>query len=412
VEKRILVAEDDPKSGKMLKELLDGEGYSVTLAVNGKEALDVFQKNPFPVVITDLEMPVMDGRELIDRLNESTVHPVIFVETVHAEPDVIIDLMKIGVHDYLIKPIDLVDLVIKVHRSFEIAELQRMKAIVEREKVLRLEQQLEWYRFESRLTSKEIKSQTGQALFHSMHTSFSQGIGFGTILSIGMIMASGAKKEGSNYIVDGQIFDYFQDNLRMIEKIIDTFKEIDILNSNAIDFEETNYPRFHAMVRETVQEMEPMAKFKEHHIMLSDMKQGHDDRAYSINTGYFKKVLQELFFNAFKFSQPKTGVVVMTGIENGLLNLTIINTPIKDQEGRIGIPMEYENIVFEPFYRLTKTSQDKYRTLDFGLGLTLVETIIKKHNGTVKIGNIRDYSTLSEGSETRVSVTVNLPEKK
>ena len=409
MEKRILVVEDDPKSGKLIKELLETEGYIVSLAPNGREGLELFQKNPFPVVITDLEMPVMDGREFISRLNSLPEIPVIFVETVHSEAGIIIDLMKSGVHDYLIKPLDLDDLLIKVHRSFEISELQRCKTIMEKEKFIRLEQQLDWYRFENRLSTKDIKSQSGQALFHNLHTSFSQGIGFGTIVSLGMIMVSSAKKQDNKYMIDEELFNYFTGNLKMIDKTIDTFKEIDNLLTNKIDLVDVTYPELHGLIREIVEEMEPYAKIKEHRFMVSDMKKGHDRDVISCNRQYLKKAAEEIFLNAFKFSRAGTGVVVIVDVDNGQIMLSVISTPEKDSEGRRGIPMEYENIVFEPFYRLVKTSQDEYKTLDFGLGLTLAETIIKKHNGVIKIGNIRDYSNLSEGYETRVSVTITLP---
>ena len=92
--KRILIVEDDEKSLNLLRELLTTNGYAVLATKNGKEALEAFQKEPFSIIITDLQMPVMDGKELIEELNKFTPKPIIFVETVHKNPALIIKIMK------------------------------------------------------------------------------------------------------------------------------------------------------------------------------------------------------------------------------------------------------------------------------------------------------------------------------
>ncbi len=133
-QKRILVAEDDTSIANMLKDLLQGEGYAVDIAGNGKEALDFFKRDPYPVVITDIEMPIMDGNELVYHLNQYDFPPIIFIETVHREVEMIIDVMRKGVHDYLTKPIDLDELLIKVYKAFEFYELKRTNREVVKQK--------------------------------------------------------------------------------------------------------------------------------------------------------------------------------------------------------------------------------------------------------------------------------------
>ncbi len=60
---RILVIEDDLLSQAILKDALEQDGYSVELAGNGREALGLCQQEHFPIIITDWEMPEMDGLE-------------------------------------------------------------------------------------------------------------------------------------------------------------------------------------------------------------------------------------------------------------------------------------------------------------------------------------------------------------
>ena len=66
--KRILIAEDDITTGKMLCDFLKSTGFTVEIAFNGNEALKKYQDDSFQVVIVDIGMPVMDGNELIGHL--------------------------------------------------------------------------------------------------------------------------------------------------------------------------------------------------------------------------------------------------------------------------------------------------------------------------------------------------------
>ncbi len=68
--------------------------------------------------------------------------------------------------------------------------------------------------------------------------------------------------------------------------------------------------------------------------------------------------------------------------------------PVRNSKGFEGIPFEYENLVFEPFFRLSEFTLEQFNTLDYGLGLTIVEKIIMKLGGKISVSNIVDYSNL------------------
>jgi signal transduction histidine kinase len=86
-----------------------------------------------------------------------------------------------------------------------------------------------------------------------------------------------------------------------------------------------------------------------------------------------------------------------------------LSEPEKGSEGILGVPPEYEKIVFEPFYRLSKLVYEQFKTLDFGLGLTLIEKIIIKHGGDVVLKNIIDHSDIKREPLFKVSLTITLP---
>lgn len=103
----VLVVEDNPQNRKILKGLCARQGLEVALAENGREALDLLANGPFAVYIVDLMMPVMDGRTFIGHLKERYPDAVILVQTALDSAATIIDIMKLGVFDYVIKPIDI-----------------------------------------------------------------------------------------------------------------------------------------------------------------------------------------------------------------------------------------------------------------------------------------------------------------
>jgi K+-sensing histidine kinase KdpD len=91
------------------------------------------------------------------------------------------------------------------------------------------------------------------------------------------------------------------------------------------------------------------------------------------------------------------------------IEIEILNTPIPNDDGSKGIPLECENLVFEPFFRMTKKLYEAYKTLDFGIGLTFVENVITKHKGRVSATTITDYSGKDKTGILRVSFAILLP---
>jgi DNA-binding response OmpR family regulator len=108
----ILLVDDDGKSLDILTDLLEFEGYRVFTATNGRAALDVLEQNDMDLVITDFEMPVMDGFELLQSVSRGYPElPVIMLTGKNRENvQKAISAMKEGAYDYLLKPVDLTEL--------------------------------------------------------------------------------------------------------------------------------------------------------------------------------------------------------------------------------------------------------------------------------------------------------------
>ena len=123
--KRILIVEDDPNFGKILKEYLTLNDYDIVLATNGIEGFEKFNKSYFDLCILDVMMPYKDGFTLAKEIREKNDEvPIFFLTAKHLKEDVLKGF-KIGADDYMTKPFDSEVLLAKIK-----ATLNRKKKIL------------------------------------------------------------------------------------------------------------------------------------------------------------------------------------------------------------------------------------------------------------------------------------------
>ena len=104
--KKILIVEDDPNFGKILKEYLTLNDYDIVLAKNGIEGFEKFNKSDFDLCILDIMMPYKDGFTLAKEIREKNDEvPIFFLTAKHLKEDVLKGF-KIGGDDYMTKPFD------------------------------------------------------------------------------------------------------------------------------------------------------------------------------------------------------------------------------------------------------------------------------------------------------------------
>lgn len=102
---RVLVADDEEGVRSFVAEALEREGHEVVQAADGAEALRAAREEPFDVVITDLRMPQMDGMSLVRALRTEQPDVELIVLTAFGDVSTAVEAMKLGVFDYLQKPL-------------------------------------------------------------------------------------------------------------------------------------------------------------------------------------------------------------------------------------------------------------------------------------------------------------------
>ncbi len=125
----ILVCEDDFAIKTMISTKLKQENYSVYTAQNGQEALNLMEKQQIDLVISDIMMPEMDGYEFVQTLRETKYTLPILMITAKSQLESLEEAFKLGVDDYMVKPLRLEELVLRVKALLRRSQLEAEKVL-------------------------------------------------------------------------------------------------------------------------------------------------------------------------------------------------------------------------------------------------------------------------------------------
>lgn len=117
--KKILLVEDDEYVLGSIKILLNKEGYEVNTALDGLEALGLYRKDSYDLVVADLKMPQMDGIELLKQLKLEFPDVSLIMMTAYGSIRSAVEAMKIGAYDYVTKPVSAEEIRLVIQRAFE-----------------------------------------------------------------------------------------------------------------------------------------------------------------------------------------------------------------------------------------------------------------------------------------------------
>lgn len=157
---KLLVVEDDPNLGDILKEYLEMKGYEPTLCRDGEEGWNKFKKDKFDLCLLDIMMPKKDGFTLAKEIKKVQENlPILFL-TAKNQKDDIIEGLKIGADDYLTKPFSMEELLLRItailRRTQKSTEISALKTYTFGDFVLHYDEQfIEGPEGKHKLTSKE-----------------------------------------------------------------------------------------------------------------------------------------------------------------------------------------------------------------------------------------------------------------
>ncbi|MCP5108942.1 MAG: response regulator [bacterium] len=361
---------DDSKSARVVvSKGLMSEGITVIEAEDGARAFEIMcnKMSQIDIVITDIEMPVMNGGELCQKIRKElglVDIPIIFFTGI-ADRKKLLEVFQSGGTDYLVKPFIKEEMIARILVQVEKNQLNRLL----RTSINDMREHL------------KIKNEMIAVLSHDMRTPLNGIIGFSNLL----LQKADLEPEYKENIV------LIKESGKMLLSLIN-----DILDLSKIQTEKDKLEMKPVSVLEVVQKsinaLNTLAELKKQEINLDNrtsncMIMGNDDA--------LMRVINNLLANAIKFT-PEEGwieIIIEPG-KNGLITISVIDTGI-------GIPMDRLPHLFDKYSRISQegTAGEK----GTGLGMSIIKEIVEMHGGKVEV-------TSKMGEGTHFTITLPQPE--
>ena len=130
---RILVVDDDEATADSLKLNLQEEGYTVDTALTGAKAIELFDQGGHHLAICDLQLPDMDGLEVMRHMKDARPTTEVIVVSAHGSTTQAVEATKAGAFDFVDKPLDFEELELRVQNALKHRELLTENANLRRQ---------------------------------------------------------------------------------------------------------------------------------------------------------------------------------------------------------------------------------------------------------------------------------------
>ena len=375
---KILVVDDEPDLETLVKQKfrknIRNKEYEFFFAENGRHALDVLDDIEVDLVLTDINMPEMDGLTLLSKLNERNYFLKTVIVSAYGDMENIRTAMNLGAFDFITKPIDFKDLEITMVKT-----IKHILQLRENAETLRENDTLKIYLREIK-AQKRLKDRFFAIISHDLRGPVSSFQGITQIISLYLQQAKYEELEKMMKEVD-QATD-------QLSKLLDN-----LLNWASSELSQIPYKpevvAIDTMINDLFGIFEPIAKSKDIKLKTSIASKSS---AY-VDFNSTVTIFRNLIHNALKFT-PEGGTIDITAKPNGQQ----VAVSVHDS----GVGMNQEQI--DNLFILTEKSST-YGTKGekgIGLGLQLVQEFTKLNKGQVEV-------TSTKGKGT--TFTINLPIK-
>lgn len=408
-DRRVLIVDDEEPVRKLFASFLS-DRYTCSTAANSEEALALLSREPFALVLSDIIMPGLSGVEL---LREITAHfpdtAVVMISGVDRTQRVL-DAVRLGAYDYLIKPVDLEVLQMTVERAIVrrnfLRDARRYKLDLERRNV------------ELKQRKAELQRLQGQIIQNAKMASLGQ-------------LAAGVAHELNNPA--GFIFgnmEILRDCSQGLERLLEFYERIQLttedaaqvqLIKNEIDYKNTlgdlssiiaDCHEGAERIRDVVHNLRLFSRLDEAEFKKIDIHEGIEStirllsRYYNSGpiklirdygktplvdcyAGQLNQVWMNLLVNAAQALIEPGEVRIATRREDQMVIVTISDTGC-------GIATEHLKNIFDPFFTTKPVGEGT------GLGLSVTYSIIKRHNGVIKV-----ESSIGKGTTFTVAIPID-----
>jgi len=379
----ILIADDSADIRNLLADYLRGLGYRVQTAPDGEKAVALIGAQPFELVITDFQMPRLDGLGVLQAVKAHDLDIEVVILTGHPTAESAIGALRKGAYDYLLKPVENLD---EVGHVVENALTQRRltlenRRLMEELRVLnvnlanRVAQRTEQLRqaYVQLQSLHQMKAQFVSVTSHELRTPLTQ-----ILLSADMLKDQISRRSLSGAEV------YLREMVlqsQRLQRLIDNLLDFSLMERNEfkLNLGECHLP---VMVRSTAELWRPRIEAKR--IDLGLAVPDHDI-ALVADEPRLQNALGQLLENALKFTHP--GGRIMVGVHGPTRapwpEAASPFSVIAVIDSGIGIPADQQRAIFDAFTQVDMSDQRRYGGL--GVGLTITARIVTAHGGRVTL---------------------------
>ncbi|MBI4533368.1 MAG: response regulator [Candidatus Melainabacteria bacterium] len=342
---KVLIADDDPLSLKLLESLLTQEGFDVALAHTGDIAWQILQSEDGPqMAVMDWLMPGMDGLEVCRKVRKRDCdrdnYTYVVILTVKGQHDDLVEAMDAGADDYIVKPFDPQELKVRLRAGRRVVDLQR--ALVERTQLLQ---------------------NVAYALTHDLQAPL---MALGMILNQALEGAHGQLPEDLCRVL-GNAKSSNEELLRLVDRLM---RVAQLAENHSFYIPATIQPvDIYELVLQCRSELEPLWAGKEHSISV----ESHcpDNRIAGVRPE-LRRLIINLLDNAIKYTPVKGSIDVLVVPADHCLRVLI-------KDSGYGIPEEDRPHLFSRFWQAGKAKLG----VTTRLGLYLCRSIVEAHGGTI-----------------------------
>jgi signal transduction histidine kinase len=381
MENRILVVDDEKEIRDFLfKALSRIAGFRVELAENGEEALKKIEKEIFDLVLTDLQMPDMDGLQLVAEIAKSKPDILTVLMTGHGTIDSALEAMKQGASDYLTKPLHLEEMIVRLQKVLE-----------EKQRFVRLKDfatQLEKANQDLKRID-EMKSEFVSIASHELRTPLA------SIKNAVQLILQG--KTGEINENQKKFLSMADRNISRLTNILNDLLNLSRIESGKIDIK--------------IEELDPRALIE---FILSSLRPQADGKSAQLKIEIGKK-LPSVYGDREKVEQILTNLVgnaIKFTPEGGEISVSAQPSPrggnklaISVRDSGIGISEDQQEKIFEKFHQVEGSL---HRSVSgTGLGLAITKGLVEAHHGEIWV-----ESEIGKGSTFTFTLPISEGERR
>jgi len=352
---KVLFVEDSEMVRESTCDILSEFFTHIDIAINGKEGLqqyiDFYKDNNrfYDIVITDINMPKMNGIEMIEHIFEENPKAHIIVMSAHDESKYLLKLINMGISNFILKPIDIMRFNSVIENIIENI-INEKKLEDYHEKIEEINVNLQKSKETAENSSKQ-KSQFLANMSHEIRTPLNAIIGFISILN-----DKETDEEKLKYL--GIIKKSSNTLLQIISDILDVSK----IESGKLDIEPVHFNPYESLI--SVGDLF-QSKAIEKGVILKFKYNNSLPQSLYCDVLRIKQILSNLLSNAIKFTPTGSEVKCIISYSKGRLNIRV-------KDYGIGIAEDKQKFVFDAFSQIEGTTKDYGGT---GLGLAICKEL-------------------------------------